>query len=71
MPMALSTETPGHGLSELPMPLTSLSQVPLEMVAGTSYSNNVGFYKSAFYVFGPNGNPAALQGTQAKNESEL
>ena len=41
-------ELPGHGLNAIPGRLTSFADV-----AGfeATYSNNVGFYKSAFYVF--------------------
>jgi len=41
----LVAEIPSHGLTGIPGVLTSLGQVPIE-----DYSNNVGFYKQAFYV---------------------
>ena len=42
----LVPETEGHGLRSAPGTLKSLADVQAEM-----YSNNVGFYNSAFYVF--------------------
>ncbi|MEW6039572.1 MAG: hypothetical protein AB1648_15215 [Pseudomonadota bacterium] len=42
---ALVREIPGHGLEKVPENLASLAEVPIE-----EYSNNVGFYKQAFYV---------------------
>ena len=41
-------ELPGHGLRAIPGPLTSFADVAAFEEA---YDNNVGFYKSAFYVF--------------------
>jgi hypothetical protein len=49
-------EMPGHGLKSMPGTLTSFADaVALEESAGDgfSYSNNVGFYKLAFYLFPP------------------
>jgi hypothetical protein len=50
-------EIPGHGLTAVPGPLTQFADVaPFE----ETYDNNVGFYKSAFYVFPkPSGSLAA------------
>jgi hypothetical protein len=42
----LVPETEGHGLTKIPGDLKSLAGVEAE-----TYSNNVGFYNSAFYVF--------------------
>jgi hypothetical protein len=42
----LVPETEGHGLTKIPGDLKSLAEVEAE-----TYSNNVGFYNSAFYVF--------------------
>ena len=45
---SLVSEMPGHGLTAIPGPLTSFADIaPFE----EPYDNNVGFYKSAFYVF--------------------
>jgi hypothetical protein len=44
----LVPEIPDHGLTDLPGALTSLAQAH---ALSESHSNNVGFYKSAFYVF--------------------
>jgi hypothetical protein len=44
----LSVELPGHGLMTIPGTLTSFSDVA---AFEQPYSNNVGFYRSAFYVF--------------------
>lgn len=61
----LVSETEGHGLTKLPGNLTSLAGVEAE-----AYTNNVGFYNSAFYVFPQapftqaldiNGEPAIIQ----------
>jgi len=59
----LVQELPGHGLSEIPATLTSITEVPLEQIDGgqsqasggaesetTTYSNNVGFLKVPFYI---------------------
>ncbi|MDX1415868.1 MAG: VCBS repeat-containing protein [Candidatus Promineifilaceae bacterium] len=49
-------ELPAHGLSEIPGPLTSIVDVPLEQIEGgvetetSTYSNNVGFLKATFYI---------------------
>ncbi|MGI8566463.1 MAG: hypothetical protein ACR2LZ_08290 [Pyrinomonadaceae bacterium] len=58
----LAPEIANHGLTAIPGALTKLSDVPVETTTITdntnttktvSFSNNVGFYKSAFYVFAP------------------
>ena len=41
-------ELPGHGLQTIPGPLTNFGDVA---AFEQTFSNNVGFYKSAFYVF--------------------
>ena len=51
----LVREMPGHGLAYIPGSLTALPEVPIERAPDTqgnlaSYSNNVGFYHSIFYV---------------------
>jgi hypothetical protein len=53
----LAGELPGHGLTAVPGALTAFADVaPFE----ETYDNNVGFYKSAFYIFPkPNGLLAA------------
>ncbi len=44
----LASEAPSHGLKSIPGTLTSFQQVQTE-----DYSNNVGFWKQAFYVAPP------------------
>ena len=48
-PGGLSEELPGHGLNAVPGDLGSLADAH---ALSETYSNNVGFYKSAFYVKG-------------------
>ena len=54
---SLVGEPPGHGLRMIPGRLTSFSNVSAFEEA---YSNNVGFYKSAFYVFPKSGESSTL-----------
>jgi hypothetical protein len=69
-------ELPGHGLTAKPGTLTAIGEVPLEsatvtyestgQTVTTSFSNNVGFWKQAFYVAPPTEVPAPSGGILAK-----
>jgi hypothetical protein len=50
----LVAEMPGHGLTAIPGTLKSVADVAEECQPdGNCYSNNVGFYKQAFFIAGP------------------
>jgi hypothetical protein len=59
----LLSELPGHGLGTKPGTLTSIGDVPLEMVTldneQRTFSNNVGYLHSKFYI-APSGTEALL-----------
>jgi hypothetical protein len=54
----LAGEMPGHGLTALPGTLTSLADAA---ALEETYSNNVGFYKLAFYLFSPPSSTASAE----------
>ena len=56
----LVSDLPGHGLTTVPAPLTSLADAS---TYEEQYSNNVGFYRSAFYVFPNQSLPSAVVST--------
>ena len=53
----LVAELPGHGLRTIPGPLTNFGDVA---AFEQQFSNNVGFYESAFYVFPPRSPPTPV-----------
>ncbi len=75
----LASEIANHGLTAIPGALTKLSDVPVETTTITdntkttktvSFSNNVGFYKFAFYVFAPSSGGAAAVVTAPVTQNE-
>jgi hypothetical protein len=67
-------EMPGHGLTGLPGTLTSFADAAaLEEIAsdGHSYSNNVGFYKLAFYLFPPPSTTAAASAMSGRHKPAI
>ena len=52
----LVAEIPQHGLKDVPGPLTSIADVPIE-----THSNNVGYYHMPFYIFPEQSNAAAMK----------
>jgi hypothetical protein len=70
---SLVAEVPGHGLDAVPGTLTAVGDAPIEMVTitdlsgnskTTSFSNNVGFLNSAFYIA-----PSAGSGSSTTSSS--
>ncbi|MBI3795930.1 MAG: hypothetical protein HY268_03045 [Deltaproteobacteria bacterium] len=72
----LVPELPGHGLTAKPGVVTGIGEVPLEMVTvtyqsteqtqTTSFTNNVGFLKQAFYVALPTERPVSISEGRVK-----
>lgn len=52
----LVAEIPQHGLKDVPGPLASIADVPIE-----SHSNNVGYYHMPFYIFPEQSNAAPMK----------